>query len=67
MSQGTNVQGGSQTYGVIGGRSGHSLGSVKAAQGEFFDRSELPARFRRMEWTDSEIEAVDSAGASGWN
>lgn len=67
MSAGTNVQGGSQTYGAIGGKSGASLGSIKPAQGEYFDRSELPARFRRMAWTESEIDAVESAGASMWN
>jgi small subunit ribosomal protein YMR-31 len=59
--------GGSQTYGAVGGVSGASLGSVQAGKGEFFDRSELPKRFRRMDWSDSEIEAVDSAGASLWN
>lgn len=67
MSAGTGVGGGPQTYGAIGGKSGASLGSIKPSNGEFFDRSELPQRFRRMAWTESEIEAVDSAGASLWN
>lgn len=67
MSAGIGGVGGPQTYGAIGGASGASLGSIKPARGEFFDRSELPQRFRRMTWTDSEIEAVDSAGASMWN
>lgn len=67
MSAGFGGVGGNQTYGAIGGASGASLGTVKPSTGEFFDRSELPKRFRRMAWTDSEIEAVDSAGASLWN
>jgi small subunit ribosomal protein YMR-31 len=52
------------TYGAIGGTPGRSLGSVKPKDGEFFDRDELPKRFRRKVWSDEEIEAVDSAGAS---
>jgi small subunit ribosomal protein YMR-31 len=67
MSAGIGGVGGSQTYGAIGGASGASLGSIKPSDGEYFDRSELPKRFRRMTWTESEIEAVDSAGASMWN
>lgn len=63
----TNPNAGSQTYGAIGGHSGASLGSIKPGQGEYFDRSELPKRFQRMAWTEGEIEAVDSAGASMWN
>lgn len=51
-------------YGAIGGHSGHELGSVEAKKGEFFDRSELPARFRRTPWTEEEIEAITSGGAS---
>jgi small subunit ribosomal protein YMR-31 len=54
----------SVTYGAIGGTPGRSLGSVKPKDGEFFDRDELPKRFQRKVWSDEEIEAVDSAGAS---
>lgn len=54
----------SGAYGAIGGRTGHELGSVEARKGEFFDRSELPARFRRTPWTEEEIEAITSGGAS---
>ncbi|KAF2479894.1 hypothetical protein BDY17DRAFT_348515 [Neohortaea acidophila] len=50
-------------YGAIGGHSGKQLGSVQPAHGEFWDREELPARFRRRVWSEDEIEAVDSAGA----
>lgn len=67
MSAGIGGVAGSQTYGAIGGVSGASMGSVKPQKGEYFDRSELPQRFRRTSWTDIEIEAVDSAGASLWN
>lgn len=49
---------------TIGSRSGRSLGSIEPPPGQYFDRSELPARFRRMEWTEAEIEAVESGGAS---
>ena len=55
-----------QPYGGIGGKSGKQLGSIQPKQGEFFDREELPARFRRRAFTEAEIEAVDSAGASMW-
>jgi small subunit ribosomal protein YMR-31 len=48
----------------VGGAPGASLGKVEASQGEYFDRSELPARFRRMGWTSAEMEAIESGGAS---
>jgi small subunit ribosomal protein YMR-31 len=47
----------------IGGSSGHELGDVKPPKGVFFDRSELPARFRRMPFTAAEIEAIEDGGA----
>ncbi|KAF2256366.1 hypothetical protein BU26DRAFT_513200 [Trematosphaeria pertusa] len=50
--------------GGIGGTPGASLGPVEAGKGTFFDRSELPQRFQRLAWTQSEIEAVESGGAS---
>jgi small subunit ribosomal protein YMR-31 len=52
------------TYGRIGGTPGQSLGPVKPQAGEFFDRDELPKRFRRKAWSEEEIEAVTSGGAS---
>ena len=52
------------SYGAIGGHSGHELGSIQPKKGEFFDRSELPARFRRTPWTEEEMEAITSGGAS---
>ena len=55
-----------QPYGGIGGRSGRELGSVQPSKGELFDRDDLPARFRRNVFSEAEIEAVDSAGASLW-
>ncbi|KAJ9607952.1 hypothetical protein H2200_008031 [Cladophialophora chaetospira] len=54
----------SVTYGRIGGTAGRSLGSVKPKEGEFFDRTELPKRFQRTAWSEEEIEAVTSGGAS---
>lgn len=51
-------------YGAIGGHAGHSLGSVAPPKGQYFDRSELPARFGRTPWTQAEIEAIDTGGAS---
>lgn len=53
-------------YGAVGARSGSELGAVEAPRGMVFDRSELPTRFARLRWSVSEIEAVDSAGASLW-
>jgi small subunit ribosomal protein YMR-31 len=50
--------------GHIGGAPGTSLGRVEAGKGEYFDRSELPARFQRMSWTEAEMEAIESGGAS---
>jgi len=51
-------------YGAIGGHAGSELGSIKPKEGEFFDRSELPARFRKTAWSEEEIDAVSSGGAS---
>lgn len=48
----------------IGASPGSSLGPVEAGKGMFFDRSELPQRFRRLAWTEAEIEAIESGGAS---
>jgi small subunit ribosomal protein YMR-31 len=53
-----------KAYGLIGGRSGRSLGSIKPAEGELFDRSELPRRFRAIPWEQAEIDAIMSGGAS---
>ncbi|KAK3082344.1 hypothetical protein LTS18_004256 [Coniosporium uncinatum] len=54
----------SKGYGAIGSHSGHSLGPVEPGQGEAWDRNELPKRFRRTTWTQAEIDAIDSGGAS---
>ncbi|KAK2749642.1 hypothetical protein FQN57_005864 [Myotisia sp. PD_48] len=51
-------------YGAVGGNTGASLGSVQPKAGEFFDRSELPARFGRMPWSQAEIDAIETGGAS---
>ncbi|OLN81930.1 37S ribosomal protein YMR-31, mitochondrial [Colletotrichum chlorophyti] len=48
----------------IGGTAGHDLGPVAPPSGVFFDRSELPARFRRQPIDLAEIEAVESGGAA---
>ncbi|KAF2692287.1 hypothetical protein K458DRAFT_285484 [Lentithecium fluviatile CBS 122367] len=50
--------------GGIGATPGGSLGPIEAGKGNFFDRSELPKRFQRLTWTQAEIEAVESGGAS---
>lgn len=49
---------------MIGSKSGRQLGSIQPAEGEYFDRSELPARFRRTTWSQAEIDAIESGGAS---
>lgn len=43
---------------------GQQLGNVQPGKGEVWDRDELPARFRRMRWSEAEMEAVNSGGAS---
>lgn len=50
--------------GAIGGSPGASLGPVEPKQGEYFDRNELPERFHRLPWTEAEIEAIETGGAS---
>ncbi|KAF2718609.1 hypothetical protein K431DRAFT_287492 [Polychaeton citri CBS 116435] len=54
----------SNVTGRIGGQSGRSLGPVEPKQGQFWDRNELPQRFRRTPWSLAEIEAVESGGAT---
>lgn len=50
--------------GAVGETSGHSLGPVTPAKGEYFDRNELPARFRRTPIDLAEIDAIETAGAT---
>ncbi|GAW15095.1 hypothetical protein EKO27_g7142 [Xylaria grammica] len=40
------------------------LGPITAPKGQYFDRNELPERFRRTPISLAEIEAVESGGAS---
>ena len=54
----------SSVGGAIGGHPGISLGPVEPKNGQYFDRSELPSRFGRMPWSQAEIEAVETGGAS---
>lgn len=54
----------SQFNGTIGGSAGAALGPVRPEPGQFFDRAELPARFGRLPWTQAEIEAIETGGAS---
>ncbi len=46
----------------IGGTAGAELGRVDAPSGVFFDRSQLPDRFRRAPLTAAEIEAGRDRG-----
>jgi small subunit ribosomal protein YMR-31 len=48
----------------IGGSSGHALGPIRPQNGQFFDRTELPARFGRLTFTEAEMEAIETGGAS---
>jgi len=50
----------------VGGNSGAALGPVQPPAGMFFDRSELPARFRRTPLTIAEIEAIETGGAAAF-
>ncbi|KAK3935386.1 hypothetical protein QBC46DRAFT_346682 [Diplogelasinospora grovesii] len=51
----------------IGGQSGFELGPVAPPTGIFFDRNELPARFRRAPISLAEIEAVETGGAAAFS
>jgi small subunit ribosomal protein YMR-31 len=44
--------------------SGHALGPVVPEKGQYFDRNELPARFRRTPLTAAEIDAIETGGAT---
>ncbi|XXH05235.1 DNA kinase/phosphatase Pnk1 [Hypoxylon texense] len=50
--------------GGIGAQSAAHLGPVDPPKGVFFDRNQLPERFRRAPLTAAEIEAVASGGAT---
>jgi len=50
--------------GSIGAHSGHSLGPVAPPKGEYFDRNELPPRFRRAPIDLIEIDAIETGGAT---
>lgn len=58
--------GGPTTYGAIGGKAGRDLGPIQPKEGEYFDISELPKRFQRRPWTEEELDATTSGGASMW-
>lgn len=58
--------GGPMTYGAVGGRAARDLGPIEPKEGEYFDVSELPKRFQRRKYTDQEMDAVTSGGASLW-
>ncbi|KAI1492441.1 hypothetical protein F4809DRAFT_643333 [Biscogniauxia mediterranea] len=49
---------------TIGTTPAAKLGSVEAPKGVYFDRNELPERFRRTPLTLAEIEAVETGGAA---
>jgi small subunit ribosomal protein YMR-31 len=63
-SSGSAAQAPTQVYGAIGGSSARMLGSVQPKEGEVWDRNELPKRFRRTAFTEAEMEAIESGGAS---
>ncbi|KAK7728755.1 Alpha-ketoglutarate dehydrogenase subunit 4, mitochondrial [Cytospora paraplurivora] len=51
----------------IGAAPASALGSVEPGQGLFFDRDELPARFRRSILSAEEIDIIESGGASAFS
>lgn len=63
-SSSSSSSAGAQPTGAVGGRSGRQLGSVQPKEGEFWDRNELPKRFRRTLFSEAEMEAIESGGAS---
>ncbi|KAI1470992.1 uncharacterized protein F4812DRAFT_161630 [Daldinia caldariorum] len=50
--------------GSIGAQSAAHLGPVEPSKGVYFDRNELPERFRRVPLTAAEIEAIETGGAA---
>jgi len=48
----------------LGSHSGRELGPVAPPKGEYFDRNELPARFRRSRLDMWEIDAIETGGAT---
>ncbi|KAJ1338414.1 small subunit ribosomal protein YMR-31 [Microdochium nivale] len=48
----------------LGLASGAALGSVSPPPGQYFDRNELPQRFRRAPLDLAEIEAIETGGAT---
>ncbi|KAI0406401.1 hypothetical protein F4802DRAFT_559176 [Xylaria palmicola] len=48
----------------IGAQSASRLGPIEAPKGQYFDRNELPERFRRIPLTAAEIEAIETGGAA---
>lgn len=63
-SGGAASSGSAQSYGAVGGSSGRQLGSVQPKEGEVWDRNQLPKRFRRTLYSEAEMEAIESGGAS---
>ncbi|KXJ96664.1 ribosomal protein YMR-31 [Microdochium bolleyi] len=49
---------------TLGLASGAALGPVNPPQGQYFDRNELPLRFRRAPLDLAEIEAIETGGAT---
>lgn len=52
--------------GGIGSHAGAQLGPVQPPEGVFFDRNELPERFRRTHISLAEIEAIETGGATAF-
>ncbi|KAI2632593.1 hypothetical protein GGS26DRAFT_591033 [Hypomontagnella submonticulosa] len=48
----------------IGSQPAAHLGPVEPPKGVYFDRNELPERFRRVPLTAAEIEAIETGGAT---
>ncbi|KAI5810451.1 hypothetical protein BZA77DRAFT_287898 [Pyronema omphalodes] len=40
--------------------------SIQPAEGEYFDRNQLPERFWRMKISAREMEIIESGGAAAW-
>ncbi|KAI1438979.1 hypothetical protein GGR50DRAFT_215864 [Xylaria sp. CBS 124048] len=49
---------------TIGSQSASRLGPVQPPPGYYFDRNELPERFRRVPLSAAEIEAIETGGAT---
>ena len=48
----------------IGSQPGSALGPIEAGKGTYFARSEMPNQYQQIPWSQAEIDAIESGGAT---